>query len=57
MSKNKRTLWTKAQVQEFRDWHQQRLIACNYSGPVFRELEQAREDWLATVKTENESST
>lgn len=47
---SKRTKWTWAQIQEFRDWHERRLHALNYPESVVLELTKARESWLATIQ-------
>jgi hypothetical protein len=46
MAKNKRTPWTKEQVEEFVAWHDARLKELNYPPELVKELTDARERWL-----------
>jgi len=41
---------TKAEVEEFRKWHLNRLHECNYPVELKVKLVTARERYLATVK-------
>lgn len=40
------------QIQQFRIWHEKRLIELNYPLEIINELTQARENWLSRVRTE-----
>ena len=41
-----RTTWTKAQIEDFRSWHEGVLLNRNYTESVKTELRNARERWL-----------
>jgi hypothetical protein len=56
MAKAKRTPWTDRQVQEFREWHENRLREIGYPREVLDELSNARESWIATVPTTKEAN-
>lgn len=45
-----RTAWTRAQIDDFRQWHRERLVECGYPANLAAELAAARDQWLSSVR-------
>lgn len=49
-----RTKWTKDQIDDFRQWHEKRLVECEYPEAVSRQLRNDREKWLPEEEKPND---
>ena len=50
MARLKRTPWSKEKIEEFRNWHNNRLAELNYPPELVKELSDARERWLPAAE-------